>query len=170
MEADLGNPSLDKQFNLRPGPGLTDVLARDAGFAEAVQEVDLRSAVAPRAIQTSPDGSANGHAGGAPPTVEVLTGGGAERETSIFPARSIGSMVAQMAQTREVVVIDGPPILSVSGIVPLLSALDGVIIVGRVGSTDVASAHRVTEFLARVPDVRVLGVVANGSAEISIED
>jgi Mrp family chromosome partitioning ATPase len=52
-------------------------------------------------------------------------------------------------------------LLAVSDTVPLLRYADAALFVGRLGVTTRDTAKRLTEFLARVPDVTVLGVIAN---------
>jgi Mrp family chromosome partitioning ATPase len=59
------------------------------------------------------------------------------------------------------VLIDSAPLLAVSDTVPLLSATDGTIVVGRTGITTSTAARRLLELIARVPDADVLGVAVN---------
>jgi Mrp family chromosome partitioning ATPase len=49
----------------------------------------------------------------------------------------------------------------VTDTVPLLRYADATLFVGRLGSTTRDTAKRLREFVERVPDVRMLGVVAN---------
>jgi Mrp family chromosome partitioning ATPase len=67
------------------------------------------------------------------------------------------------------VLIDAPPPLEVSDALPLLAAVDGIILVVRLGHTREASAQRLRELLDRTPAAPVIGVVANGVARKDIE-
>jgi Mrp family chromosome partitioning ATPase len=60
-----------------------------------------------------------------------------------------------------VVLIDSAPVLAVADTVPLLRYADAVVFVGRLGITTRDTAKRLREFLTRVPDVNLLGLVAN---------
>ena len=51
---------------------------------------------------------------------------------------------------------------------PLLGAVDGIVIVARVGHTRVASARRLLELLQHTPSAPVLGVVANAVSPADI--
>jgi Mrp family chromosome partitioning ATPase len=60
-----------------------------------------------------------------------------------------------------VVLLDSPPLLTVSDAVPLVELADGVVVVARLGRTTRAAAHRTVDLLERIPGARVLGVVAD---------
>jgi Mrp family chromosome partitioning ATPase len=68
----------------------------------------------------------------------------------------------QQAKTRyDLIVVDTPPLTAVSDAFPLLSKVDGVIIVGRVGRNRRDVAQRLHETLTGA-GAPLLGVVANG--------
>ena len=71
------------------------------------------------------------------------------------------SLLQQAKAKYDLVVVDTPPLTAVSDAFPLLSKVDGVIIVGRVGRNRRDVAQRLHETLmgAGAP---LLGVVANG--------
>jgi Mrp family chromosome partitioning ATPase len=68
------------------------------------------------------------------------------------------------------VLIDCPPMLAVSDVLPLLGVVDGVIVVARLGVTTTVAAQRLGEQLRRLPDVPVLGVVVNNVAKRYVRD
>ena len=53
-------------------------------------------------------------------------------------------------------------VLASADVLPLLSQVDGVVIVTRVGSSTRDSAERMLKELRRVPGINIIGVVANG--------
>jgi len=61
----------------------------------------------------------------------------------------------------DVVLIDSAPLLAVTDTVSLLRYADAAVFVSRLGVTTRETAKRLNEVLARVPDVHLLGVVAN---------
>ena len=65
--------------------------------------------------------------------------------------------------------IDAPPPLQVSDVMPLLRMVDGIVIVARVGHTREASAERLAQLLARTSSAPVLGVVANARLTADIK-
>jgi Mrp family chromosome partitioning ATPase len=64
------------------------------------------------------------------------------------------------------VIVDTAPMLAVSDAVPLLAAVDGVLLVGRIGHTTRDAVERLVELVRRVPDVHVLGAVANDVPQV----
>jgi Mrp family chromosome partitioning ATPase len=67
-----------------------------------------------------------------------------------------------MRSAYDLVVIDTPPLIAVSDAVPLLTKVDGVVIVGWVGRSRRDAAERLHQILdsSAVP---LLGVIANDS-------
>jgi Mrp family chromosome partitioning ATPase len=59
------------------------------------------------------------------------------------------------------VLIDAPPPLEVSDAMPLLPAVDGVLMVARIGHTRDVSAQRLAQLLGRTASAPVLGAVVN---------
>ncbi len=55
-----------------------------------------------------------------------------------------------------------PSPLEVSDAMPLLAAVDAIVLVARAGHTHERSARRLWQLLASTPTAPVLGVVANG--------
>jgi Mrp family chromosome partitioning ATPase len=67
------------------------------------------------------------------------------------------------------VLVDAPPPLQVSDVIPLLGAVDGIVIVARIDHTRESSARRLMQLLERTPSAPVLGVVANAVRRRDIE-
>ena len=85
------------------------------------------------------------------------------RTVGVVGAGVMGAGVAQnLAETgHDVVLIDSAPLLAVADTVPLLRYSDAIVLVSRLGVSTRDIAKRLRAFLDRVPDVNVLGVVAN---------
>jgi capsular exopolysaccharide synthesis family protein len=148
LEADLRSPALAGQLNLKPGPGLSDVLIGELSLWSATQLVDVDSPPA--------DGSAGR-------SLDVLTAGVPlpPNPARLIESRAMEEVLEEARSTYDLVVIDTSPLVVVSDAFPLLRKVDGVIVVAREGRSrrDVAERLRETLMGARAP---LLGVIANG--------
>lgn len=149
LEADLRRPTLARQLDVRPGPGLGEVLLGAIPMSEAVQSIDLelppsRSHTTERALDVLVAGT-------------VLPPNPAE----LVESRTMESLIERAASSYDLILIDTPPLTAVSDAFPLLSKVDGVVVVGRLGRNrrDVAKRLHETLVAAGAP---LLGVVANG--------
>jgi capsular exopolysaccharide synthesis family protein len=148
IDADLRRPTVSRQLNLNPGPGLVDVLIGAAAFGAAVQTVDVEA-----------------HGGDRPGNrgLDVLVAGGtlAPNPAELIESHAMEGLLEYAKNTYELIVIDTPPLTAVSDAFPLLSLVDGVVIVGRVerNRRDVAERLHDTLVGAGAP---LLGVIANG--------
>jgi polysaccharide biosynthesis transport protein len=154
VEADLRHPTLAEQLDLQPGPGLSDVLIGDVSLWSATQLVDLES--------RSADGNGRQMRFGER-MLDVLAAGAPlpPNPGVLIESHAMQAVLQQARSTYDIVVIDTPPLAAVPDAFPLLSQVDGVIIVGRGGRNRRDVAERLHETLthARAP---LLGVVANG--------
>jgi len=74
-----------------------------------------------------------------------------------------------VAEDFSYVLIDAPPPLAVSDVIPLLHMVDAIVIIARVGHTREASAQRLAQLLKQTTSAPVLGVVANDVASGDIK-
>jgi receptor protein-tyrosine kinase len=79
----------------------------------------------------------------------------------VLSSARTAELLNELREAYDVVLIDSAPVLAVTDTVPLLRYADATLFVGRFGVTSRDTAKRLSDFLARVPDVNVLGVVAN---------
>jgi Mrp family chromosome partitioning ATPase/capsular polysaccharide biosynthesis protein len=168
IDADLRRPSVPRLFGIEPVRGLTHVLAGSLSPGNAVVHV-IKPTVPP-----SPNGAAtNGHgtvtssfdapiAGAGTGSLDVLAHGDLHSNpVTLFGSHAMETLLTSAREQYDVVIIDSAPILAVSDTVPLLSQVDGVLIVARLGVTTRDAAARLNETVSRVPDTTILGVVAN---------
>ncbi|MGP0102195.1 MAG: polysaccharide biosynthesis tyrosine autokinase, partial [Solirubrobacteraceae bacterium] len=148
LEADLRRPTLAQQLEIQPGPGLSDVLIGAASLREATQAIDL--------VHSSVGASG-------PRTLDVLVAGAVlpPNPGELIESHAMEALLEQVKRTYDLVVIDTPPLTAVSDAFPLLSRVDGVLIVGRVGRNRRDIAERLHETLTGA-GAPLLGVVANG--------
>lgn len=171
LDADFRKRTLGGLFNAHEGPGLTDILAGRATFGQAVQEV---------AVPVSENGNGNGNGNGTgylqqTAVQEVHARPSNQGDLAMVPAGGMqGSIAGELsggrlhqtlqdaAQVYERVIVDSSPVLATADVLPLLSQVDGVIVVTRLGVSTRESAKRLLKELKRVPGINLVGVVVNG--------
>ena len=70
------------------------------------------------------------------------------------------ALIASVEQNYDVVILDVPPILAVSDTQALVSHLDGVVLVVKIGQTEKAALKRADELL-KLAHANILGYVMN---------
>jgi Mrp family chromosome partitioning ATPase len=179
IEADLREPSLAKMMGVLPEPGLTNVIEQEEPLELSIQSVVEWS-------DRDGNGNGNGNGNGHPDDrdgwipdharpvagqLDVLVRGPKPRNlTAIFAQGGLDSVVRTLACRYDVVLIDSPPLGAVSDATPLLSSVDGVLLVTRLGVTTEDAARRLATVTARASDARILGVVVNAVKERPLAD
>jgi capsular exopolysaccharide synthesis family protein len=148
VEADLRRPTLAAQMDLRSGPGLAEVLIDGGSLAEATQTIRMEPSSSREVGERALDVLVAGW--GLPPN-----------PAEMIESNAMTCVLSEARSAYDLVIIDTPPLTAVSDAFPLLSKVDGIIIVGRVGRNRRDVAERLHETLAEV-DAPVLGVIANG--------
>ncbi len=159
LEANFRRPVQARLLNLDAERGLADVLT-GAGTSEQAMQVVPAPA------------SENGHvalpAGNG--SLSVLIGGGdVANPQALLAAPIMSELIRSLAEATYCVLVDAPSPLQFSDAMPLLSAVDGIVLVVRIGHTREVSARRLQEQLSRTASAPVLGVVANGAKRSDIE-
>jgi len=146
MEADLRHPMLAEQFDIRSQPYLPEVLLGNASMESATHSIALEA----------PSSGGLAHQ-----TVDVLAAGlepspcpGALMESQVMEA-----VLEQARLTYDFVVLDTPAMAEASDAFPLLGKVDGVVVVGRIGSQR-DNAERLREIL-EASKATLFGVIAN---------
>jgi len=161
VEFDLRRPTLGQQFGVQSEFGLTEVLAGECSLAEAIvtPAVEVLEATPVGSIATS------GPASGAEPDPGgislLLRHGSIANPASVLASDRVKALIAEMREAFDMVILDTAPLVAVSDTVPLLSIVDGVVLVGRLSMTTRDDTRRLQTLLSRVPNQRVIGVVAN---------
>jgi len=165
LDADFRKATLGGMLDAQEGPGLTDILAGRASFGQTVQEVVvLRSENGNGATGTYvavPGGTPVGKASHG--NLAMVPAGA--HHGNLAAALASGGMRQTLKTATDVydrVLIDSSPILAAADVLPLLSEVDGVLLVTRLGVSTQDSAKRLLSELKRLSDVQVLGVVVNG--------
>jgi succinoglycan biosynthesis transport protein ExoP len=149
LEADLRDPTLAEQLDIAPGPGLADVLIGATPMREAIQPIHL---------EAPPGEGAEGR------ILDVLVAGAVlpPNPGELTEGRAMKGVLEQAKFAYDLVVIDTPPLSAVSDAFPLLTKVDGVVIVGWIGRSRRDASERLHHVLASA-GAPLLGVIANGS-------
>jgi capsular exopolysaccharide synthesis family protein len=146
IEADLRHPVLAGILGVPPSPGLSDVLAGRLSWEEALVSVPVEPS-------DDPDHAVHFDlvsAGGIPPN-----------PTDLIGSERMKNLLEDVAANYRLVIIDTPPTVMVSDAIPLLSLVDGVIVVSRLNKSTRDSLRHLQRQLDRLA-APVLGVVING--------
>jgi len=171
VEADLRRPVQAKLLGIDGAHGLTDVLTGKLDIGEAMQRVQ---SVSPATTNSLSAGSAESvatvvqsHARGA---VSVLVSGGiVANPPALLEGRTMAGLLRSVAEDFSYVLIDAPPPLAVSDVIPVLRMVDAIVIVARVGHTRETSAQRLVQLLRQTSSAPVLGVVANAVSSADLK-
>jgi Mrp family chromosome partitioning ATPase len=169
VEADFRRPVQGKLLGVDGPQGLADVLSGRLTIEEAMQEVSL---VRPGAAVGSPQSPTAGTATVLESTgsVSVLAGATMVANPPALLARpAMAELSRTLRDSFDHVLIDAPPPLQVSDVIPLMAMVDGIMIVARLGHTRETSAQRLLQLLQQTPSAPVLGVVANAVSQSDIE-
>jgi capsular exopolysaccharide synthesis family protein len=149
LELDLRQPTLAQQFAIEPGPGVADVLIGTSRLDEATQSV---------AVQGPSPEVAGGH------SLDVLTAGAVlpPNPGELLESRAMDIVLERAKSGYDLVVIDTPPLTAVSDAFPLLTKVDGVVIVGRIGHSRRDAAEQLQQVLSS-SGAPLLGVIVNGA-------
>jgi Mrp family chromosome partitioning ATPase/capsular polysaccharide biosynthesis protein len=172
VDLDLRNPSLRTLLGVPAGTGFTDVLRGGATLDDAIVKVPTSL---PRIEQFVSSGrlnegnGLNGRNGNASNGQEssdlyisfLRTGPRPANPPSVLGSDRAIEVLDELRERFDIVLIDSAPVLAVTDTVPLLRHTDATIFVGRFSVTSRDTVKRLHDFLNRVPDVNLLGVVAN---------
>lgn len=165
VDADLRKSELSQTLAHGAEYGLVDVLVGQVDVEQALIPVGA----GPPAVESAEDAADGGPVAVAelsPTRLDLLAGGDTPADPpSVLGSARMRDLLDEVADMHDVVLIDSAPLLPVSDTLPLLSAVDAVIVVARIGETTRDAANRCATAIGRVPSARLLGVVANGVSD-----
>lgn len=161
IDADLRRPVQAKLFDVSPPRGLAEVLSGTASIHDAIQPVDVAPSGAANANVDAAGVSTVVGSRSAGSLAVIASGGPVGNPPALLAGTGMRELLSSTASEFDYVLIDAPPPLEVSDVMPLLQLVDGVIIVVRVGHTAVVSAERLAQLLSRTATAPLLGLVAN---------
>jgi capsular exopolysaccharide synthesis family protein len=134
VEADLRRPRAARYLGLVSGVGLTSVLTGAASIDDVIQPVR------------------NG-------ALQVLAAGPLPPNPSeLLSSAAMSVLIDELSRSRDIVVIDAPPLLPVADAAALAGLVDGVLLAAQWGSVDTHELERSGAMLSRL-GAKLLGVV-----------
>jgi polysaccharide biosynthesis transport protein len=163
IEADFRRPTQARLLDANGPYGLADVLAGKVSVEEAMQSVTAAAHLGVGAGSADPVGGVSTVVeSSGMGSVSVLVGGGAvANPPALLGGREMTELLRSFADDFDYVLIDAPPPLEVSDAMPLLAAVDGIVMVARIGHTRDVSARRLAQLLGRAASAQLLGAVVN---------
>ncbi|MCB0200076.1 MAG: CpsD/CapB family tyrosine-protein kinase [Anaerolineae bacterium] len=140
VDCDLRQPRLHELFNLRNDAGVATVIAEKSEAARALQAVTEV------------------------PGLKVLTSGPLPvSPTQVLASRSMETLLHDLVESADLVLIDAPPVVAVSDASVLAAKVDGVLLVLKAGQTKRDYARQAKETLEKV-NAHIVGAVLNNVA------
>ncbi len=136
IDGDLRRPSLHRIMKLPGTTGLSNALAGELGWRDAVIKVE------------------------AVPGLHILVAGPPTRQASDLVGRGLVELIGEAAEEYDLVVLDAPPLLGFAEPLQMATAVDGVLVVTQAGRTDRGSVGAVVTTLRRLR-ANILGIVLN---------
>lgn len=136
IDGDIRRATIHKKLKLENKKGLSNILARECQFGEAVNSYN--------------------------PYLDILTSG----SVVVNPSDLIGStdfdkLIEKVKEEYDYVIIDTPPVNIVSDALAISKKCDGVVLVARIAYTTYAQLKNATNALKAL-DINVLGTILNG--------
>jgi capsular exopolysaccharide synthesis family protein len=139
VDADLRSPQVARRMGAERAPGLTELLTGGVSSHEALQEIE-------------PFGT----------YLRVLAGGSIPPNPSeMLGSARMSTVLAELSEQCDLVLIDTPPVLVVSDAFPLFDQVVGIVGVARLDRTERDPIKRAVEVTVNAGG-RVLGMVATG--------
>lgn len=148
VEADFHQPVVAERAGLAPIPGLSELITHQGSLEDAIQSVPANRASNRDSVDRYLDVIV---AGALPPNPAELLG-----------SDEISALLKNLEQAYDLIVVDTPPVTIMSDAIPLMSMVDGVVVVARIGTSRRDAADDLRDQLERL-DAPALGVVVNGA-------
>ena len=164
VDTDLRKSSLAKKLGTDAEPGLTEVVAGENTLEEVQQSVSIETAMASSPEEAAGVGaSESSGVGRVGNTITLIPAGKAPpNPVAVLESSAFRSLLQQVVDQHDIVVIDTTPLTAVSDALPLVGQVDAVVLVARSDKTDRRTARRASELIERVPGANIVGVVVNG--------
>jgi Mrp family chromosome partitioning ATPase/capsular polysaccharide biosynthesis protein len=168
VESDLRRPIQAELLGVDGSQGLAEVLDGALTMREAIQPV--RFAAGPPPVEEPGPGVSTVVESRVVGSISVLPSGGTvANPPALLAGRPMAMLLSSMAEEYDYLLVDAPPPLEVSDVLPVLAMVDAVVLVARVGHTGETSARRLVQLLSRAPHGPVLGIIANDASTADME-
>lgn len=152
IDGDMRRPTLHKMLGTSSEPGLSEYLTGDKDLSEIFQQCESHGMI-PNAMEKA---------------ISNLTflpaGKACDNSAELLANGRLQSLVASVAQSFDWIIIDSPPVLTITDASEIARCTDAVLLVARHGVTPFDVLQKMQAALQRY---RILGVVLNASTELS---
>jgi len=151
LELDLRRPKVHRYFGISNRVGLSDVVAGRVEISEAMQTIEL-----------APIDGSNGARGARADSGElrVLTSGGLPPNPGeIVASKRVSTLIHELAETADIVLVDSPPFFAVGDAVALSDKVDGLLLVAKMEHITKGMVKEAATLLRTLP-CRRLGIAA----------
>ena len=170
VESDLRRPIQAELLGVDGTHGLAEVLAGSMPVQDATQTVQSLPAQGDPGSFDGGEGIATAVESRITGSVSVLPSGGTvANPPALLAGRAMPMLLHSLTEEFDYVLIDAPPPLELSDVLPLLAMVDAIVVVARVGHTRETSARRLGDLLSRAPHAPVIGTIANDASEADME-
>jgi Mrp family chromosome partitioning ATPase len=160
VDLDLRRPFIERFFDLRGRPGVTQVAIGRANLNDALVRVPI-SAIEPASrLRARYDTTANGQPQG---RLAVLGSGPIPPDPGEFVAsQALTDVLEELREIADVVLVDAPPLLHVGDAMVLSAKVDAMILTAKIETVRRPMLTEVHRLLETVPALK-LGFVATGA-------
>jgi protein-tyrosine kinase len=137
IDADLRTRGLTCLFDNPPGPGLSDILAGQSEYQEALLSTDYSNLFV------------------------IGAGGSSTPAPELYSGRQWKDLIDWASQVFPLILVDSPPVLPVADFEQIVHACDGVLAVVRARQT---SRELLKEMAGRMDSKKLVGVIFNGAS------
>jgi polysaccharide biosynthesis transport protein len=161
VDFDLRNPWIHHFFRLDQTPGLTELAIGEITLEEALQPVEVGVSVEAEvrrqfsAVSVQRADSPTSSIG----ALRVITSGAPDLDPAWIVRNAFGSIVEQVRQQSDLVIVDGPPLLSTGDAVEASTRIDALLMVTRLNHVRRTMLDEVERILRQSPAIK-LGFVA----------
>lgn len=135
IDADLHRPTVGIRLGLEPDRGLADILSGQTTLSEVAKTLNLG------------DG-----------TLRIVLGSTPPNPSELLASNRMTELLTQAVSESDLVVLDSPPLLAVSDVLPLVDQVSGVIAIARVGQVTRDALPRLFEVVGAAGG-KLFGVV-----------
>lgn len=136
IDGDLRRSILHRYFGLERKPGLTDYLYQEASWEEVVRDTGI-------------------------PNLTVLPAGSSSpNPAELLASQRMKRLMADLRDKYDLILVDSPPIMVCADSLVLGSQSDGMLLVAKIESTNLAALQHAADSIRRL-DVKIIGVILN---------
>lgn len=162
VDLDLRRPYLDRLFDLRDRPGLTQVVLGQVPLEDALTPIVVPGAGDARKHNGNGNGNGNGKGG----LLHVVTAGAIPPNAGeLVVSEMVAGVIADLRERFTTVLVDAPPALQVGDAMAFSSKIDGIFVVTRMNVVRRTMVRELRRALDASPALKLGFAVTGAEAE-----